>query len=303
MRRRRFLRIAAVAGSLSGIPLPERRITWRWRGSALGADASILLVHPERRRVAAIARAIAAEIDRLEQVFSLYRPESELVRLNRQGRLARPSADLVALLDMAQSIGSRTDGAFDVSVQPLWRLYAGRAGGWPDERSIERATKLVDYRAIEVAARRIALARPGMAITLNGIAQGYITDRITERLQDLGIADLLVDIGEIRAAGYRQDGHPWRVGIAGDDRRIALENAAIATSAPQGTLFEPSGRWHHLFDPASGRPSPHAAPVSVIAASAAIADATSTAAATVASDRRAELCRRNGAELLQRSNI
>ena len=262
--RRRFIAIAAAA---AGMPLAtvgvraETAHLHRWSGVALGAAAEIVLHDPDAGRARRLIARCVAEIDRLEDVFSLYRPESALSRLNRDGRLAAPPLELVTLLAEARSYSEQTEGAFDVTVQPLWRVYAAhfaRPGAdprGPTAADLARARALVDYRAIEIAPVEVRFARPGMAITLNGIAQGYITDRVAALLQDAGMGDVLLDIGEVRALGRHPDGRPWRVGLrhAAEPetvaRTLALADRAVATSAGVASPFEPTGHHHHLFDP------------------------------------------------------
>ena len=195
------------------------------------------------------------------------------------------------MLAEARSYSERTEGAFDVTVQPLWRLYAthfarpGADPGGPGEAEHAKAQALVDYRAIEIGPAEVRFARPGMAITLNGIAQGYITDRVAALLQDAGMGDVLLDIGEVRALGRHPDGRPWHVGLrrAAEPetvaRTVTLADRAVATSAGIASPFDASGRHHHLFDPATGRPAQAAGQVSVIAPRATMADALSTALA------------------------
>ena len=292
--RRRFLAIAAAA---AGLPFATVRAgakmapLHRWSGVALGAAAEIVLYDPDAARARRLSARCVAEIDRLESVFSLYRPESAISRLNRDGRLKAPPLELVALLAEARTYSERTEGAFDVTVQPLWRLYAAhfaRPGAdprGPGDAEHARARALVDYRGIQVEPADVHFARPGMAITLNGIAQGYITDRIATLLQDAGMGDVLLDIGEVRALGRHPDGRPWHVGLrrAAEPetvvRTVTLSDRAIATSAGIASPFDASGRHHHLFDPATGRPAPGAGQVSVIAPRATMADALSTALA------------------------
>ena len=199
--------------------------------------------------------------------------------------------ELVALLAEARSYSERTEGAFDVTVQPLWRLYAAhfaRPGAdprGPDDAEHAKAQALVDYRTVEVEPAEVRFARPGMAITLNGIAQGYITDRVAALLQDAGMSDVLLDIGEVRALGRHPDGRPWHVGLrrAAEPetvaRTVTLTDRAVATSAGIASPFDVSGHHHHLFDPATGRPAQAAGQVSVIAPRATMADALSTALA------------------------
>ena len=305
--RRRFLAIAAAA---AGFPLAaagaraETAHLHRWSGIALGAAAEIVLHDPDAARARRLIARCVAEVDRLEDVFSLYRPLSALSRLNRDGRIAAPPLELVALLAEARVYSERTEGAFDATVQPLWRLHAAhfaRPGAdprGPTEADLARVQALVDYRAVEIEPSEIRFARQGMAVTLNGIAQGYITDRVAALLQDAGMGDVLLDIGEVRALGHHPEGRPWRVGLrhAAEPetvaRTVALADHAVATSAGIASPFEPTGRHHHLLDPATGRPAPGTGQVSVIAPRATTADALSTALAVSPPARVAQLAAR-----------
>ena len=284
-------RLFTVMGAAAGIALAStigRTATvprWGWRGHALGARAEMTLVHPDEVTVKKLIRLATAEIERLETIFSLYRDYSEITRLNRDGYLDALSPDLVTLLSTARRISEMTDGTFDVTVQPLWRLYAehfSRPDADPDGppvAAIEQAANLVDYTALDITPSKIRFARPGVAITLNGIAQGYITDRIADLLRAHGIERTLINLGEIRALGNRSDDRPWQVAIDGAEKKapIDLVDRAIATSSSKGTTFDGVGKLHHIFDPVSGRPSGHDGSLSVVARTATIADALSTA--------------------------
>src|SRR5581483_2453513 len=155
-------------------------------------------------------------------------------------------------------------GAFDATVQPLWEVYAthfSRADAdpaGPPSGSIAAALARVGHAGVTVTPERIALARPGMAVTLNGIAQGYITDRVVELLRASGIGHTLVDMGEIRALDGHPAGRPWRVGLKdprserGTLRDLDLDDEALSTSGGYGTEFDRGGRFNHIFDPATG---------------------------------------------------
>jgi thiamine biosynthesis lipoprotein len=116
-----------------------------------------------------------------------------------------------------------------------------------------------------------------MEMTLNGIAQGYIADRVTRLLEEEGLRDILVDTGELRATGGMPGGGAWPVQLPGG-RDTGLRDRALATSAPLGTAFDAAGRVGHILDPRSGYPAPaYGRSVTVTAPTAALADALSTA--------------------------
>ncbi len=276
--RRRALGLLAAA---AGLPLAVRasRATAEvvtWHGRALGAPATLILHHPDRAAAERLIAACVAELDRLESVLSLYRPDSALSELNRAGALAAPPPELVAILADCRRFHALTAGAFDPTVQPLWRLYAEhfQAGGGaegPSPAARAAALARVGLGAVHASRDRVAFARPGMALTLNGIAQGWITDRVVDHLRAGGVTSTLVDMGEIRGLGG-----PWRVGVDGGDASIALTDRAIATSAPRGFAFDPAGRFTHIIDPRTGATPARFARVTVTAQTAAEADALST---------------------------
>jgi thiamine biosynthesis lipoprotein len=115
-----------------------------------------------------------------------------------------------------------------------------------------------------------------MGLTLNGIAQGWITDRVADLLRAAGVTSSLVDMGEIRAVGDA-GGHPWRVAVEPDGAILALADRAVATSAADGFRFDAAGRFGHILDPRTGAPAAAAARATVTAPDAATADALATA--------------------------
>jgi thiamine biosynthesis lipoprotein len=287
--RRRFVAITAAGGALLATGIARAAVPLHvWEGTALGARASLRLYHPDPAAAARLFETCRREIARLEQVFSLYRPDSAVSRLNAEGALDAPPLDLVRLLDESRRLGTLTGGVFDVTVQPLWLLYArhfatGAADpAGPPAAAVAEAAARVGQDALEVAPAQIAFARPGMAVTLNGIAQGYVTDRVAELLRREGLDRVLVDLGEARALGGHPDGRPWRAALADPlggrpTAELDLRDRALATSAPSGFAFDAAGRFHHIFDPRSGRPAGRYASVSVLAPDATVADALSTA--------------------------
>ncbi len=294
--RRRFLRLmAAAAGLMAGGSTLGPEVRGRpvaaeiWRGTALGGEASLTLWHENRRQARHLLKAAVWELRRLEGMFSLYRPDSSLSRLNRRGEIRTPPLEFLELVSISRALAETTGGAFDPTVQPLWELHArhfaapGADPTGPSEAALERARARIGWRRLVIEEDRVAFARPGMKVTLNGIAQGYITDRVADLLRRQGMEPVLLDLGEIRALGRHPAGRPFRIGLRDprDPRRILrevpLQDRAIATSAGSVTCFDPSGRMHHLFDPRSGRSARLYASVSVRAPRATLADALSTA--------------------------
>lgn len=289
--RRRLLQISAAVpltglGSRAAFAAPVAR----WQGWALGAQAQIVLAGLSRQDAAPVFALVRDEIARLEQIFSLYQPQSSLSQLNAQGRLLHPAPELLEVLSLSRAVWLASEGAFDPGIQPLWQARA--KGDSPEPRP-------GDFGNLRFSSSAVVM-RPGAALTLNGIAQGYITDQVAAVLKAQGLQDLVVDAGEQRALGERPDGGGWRVGIAAPTgavvAQVSLRDRALATSSPTGTLF-PDGQGH-ILDPVTGQSATGWGTVSVMHDSAAVADALSTAACCLDGPRTAAMLRHfDGAEL------
>lgn len=289
--RRRFIRISAASAGLLAVPFGRAKadaslITWR--GTMLGADATIKIHHQDAHVAERLVETACAEARRLERLFSLYLQDSALVELNRTGVLVAPPTELVDLLQASLRYAEMTGGAFDPTVQPLWLLYADHFSrpdadpNGPPQSAVQAALARVGYGRLHVSRDRIAMPR-GSAITLNGIAQGYVTDKIVELLRSQGVAHSLVDMGEARAIGPRPDGRPWDVGIADPDfagrtaATVPIVDRAVSTSGSYGFQFDSAGRFNHLFDPPTGGCAGRYRSVTTVSANATAADAMSTA--------------------------
>ena len=280
--RRRFISVVAGTASASCLPFAARadQPQARWSGTAMGAKASLIIAGMPQKDATEIIAAVVAEIARLEKLFSLYRPDSALCQLNRDGLLDNPPADVLRLLGQCDTVHRLTGGRFDPTIQAVWALMAETAGK-PSDAGLKAAYDRTGWRHVDFTPQRISLARKGMALTLNGIAQGYATDRVADLLRGHGVANVLVDMGEIAALGERAPGQAWRVGLAefsssDAEEHIWLNNKAVATSAPFGTVFDAAGRVGHILPPSPAAQLRAIRRVSVIHKSAALADGLST---------------------------
>lgn len=300
--RRRVLTImAAAAGAALPLGRTNPGASFAWTGTALGADARIVIAGLPRN-VAENSVAIARnEADRLESAFSLYRSDSEISRLNRDGFLNRPSQDFRILLARAMEAWQATEGAFNPAIQPLWRFLAQHFSGTaeslePSRKELKQLLALCDPSRLTVNGSRIEMA-PSMALTFNGIAQGYITDQAAHLLEQRGLSNILIDLGEI----YALPGKSWDIAIPGEERHVPLRQRALAHSAGNATRFTANGNWHHLLDPLTGHSANSFAAVTVLAPSATEADLLSTALFVATPERhRAILSRFPGAEAIVR---
>ena len=268
--RRRFIAISAALGP--SIALAKAPPVHTETGIALGAQVTLRLAHPDAPHLATLAMA---EITRLEAIFSLYQPTSALSRLNRDASLPAPPFELLDCLTLAGAVHHASARSFDPTVQPLWlaQAIATTAGQPLTDTARAAARALIGWHGVTLQPDAVTL-RPGMALTLNGIAQGYIADRLAALLASHGLTRALIDTGEMVAL---PEGN-WPVHLAsGSD--IILQNRALATSAPLGTTFGADGVTSHILDPRTGHPAPVVwRSITVSAPSAALADALSTAA-------------------------
>ncbi len=161
---------------------------------------------------------------------------------------------------------------------PHIHARAWARGAAPAQAEIDRVHAAIGWNRVDLSPARLTFRRPGMALTLNGIAQGYIADKVAALLRGEGVENVLVNTGEIAAFGRAPEGGPWRIGLP--DRsgaRLPLTEGAVATSAPSATTFDSARTAGHLIDPRTGRPGGLWSRVTVMSKSAAEADALSTA--------------------------
>ena len=258
-----------------------------------------------------ICVALQAAVDEVDGQMSIWKPDSDLMRLN-----AAPAGDWVAVpsrlghvLRLGREIGRASGGAFDTGMGDAvmawgFGLEAAAPAGI---RAAMAAPRRPAHEVLEFDGDHMRKAAP-IALDLNGIAKGYGVDRLAETLRDHGIDNALVGIdGEMRATGLRPDGTAWTIAVEAPDteRRtshsiLALQDAAVATSGDYRHWVEVQGRrLSHTMDPRRGAPliAPPAS-VTVVAGSCAEADAWATALMVLGPERGAALAREQGLDAL-----
>lgn len=291
----RCLSIAAVACLFAEITLRTAAVEpltrYEFAQAHMGTQVRIVLYSAARAVADDAARAAFARIAALDEALSDYRDSSELMRVSRQagsGPVA-VSDDLFRVLQAAQEIGARSDGAFDVTVGPLsvlWR-HARRQGGMPDAADLAAARARVgrDKLTIDDRRRTVTLTTRGMQLDLGGIAKGFAADEAAAVLGRCGIDRALVAAGGdivVRDAPPGRDG--WRIAMAsieGADRLpagfITLRNAAVSTSGDAEQFAVIGGvRRSHIIDPRTGLALSGRSSVTIVAPRGMTADALAT---------------------------
>jgi thiamine biosynthesis lipoprotein len=280
MRRRHCLLWAT--GAVIGGPAAAAALQWRERALlGFGTTLHLRAGHADGAHADAALDDAVGLLRRIEQRMSLFRADGDLVRFNRDGVLHRPDPLLLDVMQRARGLAARSGGAFDPTVQPLWRCWQAAAalGRRPHAAELAQARSLVGWQHLRLSADALELTRPGMAVTLNGIAQGYAAQRVQALFAAHGIRDALIDTGEWAPMGASPEGAPWQLGLADprDSARILAtlraDGRPIAVSSDSQLSFSEDRRHHHILDPRSGESPPHLSAVVVAAQNATLADA------------------------------
>ena len=285
MLRRKFL--AASLGTVAATigPVHARGQLFTGATLAFGTTVTVSLIHDDAAKAeAAIADAVdqATQVDRL---MSIYNPASQVFQLNRDGVLNNPHPHLLEVLRQARALSELTRGAFDISVQPLWKTFRAAAdeATLPSREQRLQAKSRVGWQRITFDAQTVSLGKPGAAITLNGLAQGFAADLAMGAVRARGIDNALLDTGEFSAHGHNGAREAWTLGVL-DPRdaeslaaTLRIDGRCMATSGDYASTFTSDFVHHHIFDPVTGDSPQELASVTVLAPNAMLADGLSTA--------------------------
>jgi len=250
----------------------------------MGTLVNIKAVGPDPKATSVAINACFDRMCELESVLSRFQPESQLSKLNQAGTLKDAHPSLISLLQQSQNLSQLTDGAFDITVKPLLDLYQA-SDILPSAEQVREALSLVGYRKLILEGTSINFQQPGMSITLDGIAKGFIVDEGVAVLQNSGFVNVMVEAGgDLMALGEKAPRSPWKIGLQAPRAEMGsltatfnVQKQALATSGDYMQAFTPDFTHHHIIDPRTGYSSPDLASVSVSAPTVALADGLATA--------------------------
>ncbi|MBN1850963.1 MAG: FAD:protein FMN transferase [Deltaproteobacteria bacterium] len=296
--RRSFLKMSGILGmglASAGIfPIPAEAVKFNKEmykvsrtGLSMGTTVSMTLMHPSRDEAEDAMGAAFEEIDRLTGLMNRFEDNTAIGVLNREGILKDVNPEVREVVSNSLYYFQQTQGAFDISVKPIIDLFRETVGAtlnqYPHPKALKEVLEKVGSEHIEFNGHTVRFKKPGMGITLDGIAKGYIVDKASKVLMSRNIQNHLINAGgDIRAMGVRQDKGHWTVAIQDPKKRdnyldtIQLSDAAIATSGNYEVYFDREKMFHHIINPSTGHSPYTSAGVSVIAPTAMEADALST---------------------------
>jgi thiamine biosynthesis lipoprotein len=256
---------------------------------------------------AAVNKAFA-RLRQIEDLMSFHREDTEVALVNREAfdHPVEVSAETFEVIKAAVQFARDTDGAFDITVGPLVRLWAeaGEAGKLPSQEQIADALTKVGAATkikLDEEKKTVRFTVKGMSIDLGGIAKGYAVDKAIEVLRAEGVNNAIVEAGgNMTVIGKNAEGKKWIIGVknffrkSGHVEQIEVENMAVSTSGDYERFVVIDGhRYSHIIDPRTGMPVEGAASVTVIARDGMTADAWSTAASVLGSTRALEMLRKD----------
>lgn len=275
------------------VTLAKHAMATRFELVLHGADACALR---------AAGEAALAEVERVENQLSLYRPGSEIAQLNARAARepVRVSPEVLALLQHAARLAAETEGAFDITIAPLVKCWGfmNASGHLPTPEAISAARAVVGMQNVlcDVAERTICFAQPGVMLDLGAIGKGYAIERGAEILREAGVSSALFHGGTstVCAIGHPPDAEHWLVALpplpgtpasgrpVASNQTLKLRDESVSVSAIWGRAFESGGKtFGHVIDPRLGEPVTNAQLSAIILPSATETDALSTALLTL----------------------
>jgi len=306
----KLLFVLTITLMLFGCEKPEE--VQKFAGEAQGTTYHISFWSEQEADTQTLKKAVDAELSRLDQLLSNYRPDSAIEQLNKTVSSEPQSVneEIIALIEQARVVSRATNGCYDLTIKPLFDLWGFKDDklSIPDQATLQATLKEVGFAQIDVIdAAHLRKLNPELKIDLSSIAQGYSVSRIAKLLEHQGIENYLVEIGgELQTRGKKPGGEPWRIALekplSGErtmNKIITIEQAeplAVMTSGTYRHYFDADGkRYSHILDAKTGRPvEHHTVSVTVLHDDPTQADAWSTALLCLGRSRGLEAANKSG---------
>ncbi|MGE8395930.1 FAD:protein FMN transferase [Pseudomonas sp. BIGb0427] len=305
------MRKAVLIGAMLGLAgCGQGNTLERISGPTMGSSYTVQYVRtPQGPAPELVKREVERILEGVDRRFSTYRSDSLTEAFNRLPANSCQSmpADVLQLVRVGEQLAQLSDGAFDLTVEPLLDLWGfgpqSRMEKVPDAQALAATRQRVGHGHLRIVGEQLCKDAP-VEVDFNSIAAGHAVDLLVERLKALGVANLLVEAtGELKAIGRKADGSPWKVALElpRADRQIAqqvldVDGFGVSTSGDYRNYFEENGqRYSHTFDARQGKPVKHElASVTVFDRSTLMADGYSTLLLILGPERGWEFALRHG---------
>jgi thiamine biosynthesis lipoprotein len=262
----------------------------------MGTLVEITVSHSNPELIQTVTTQAFDEMLRIEQLMSTYLPDSEISRINRAaGKKATPvSPEVEEVIQEGIYWSEQSGGAFDITVEPLVQLwdFDGEKEIIPGINTLRKTASLVNYKNIEIKDHTVRLKKRGMAINVGGLAKGYAVDRAISVLRGKVANGIVNAGGDLFAFGQKKKQDSWAIGLQNPRKpqellaAFAVNNQAVATSGDYQRYFIKDGiRYHHIFDPQTGRPARLMISATIITTEVMDADAIATAVFVMGPDK------------------
>lgn len=291
--RRKFITMVALAGTAALLPNWSKIIQKnaavkpiKVSRMIMGTVVNLVILDEDNEKAKTAALNCLDKMSNLENILSRFNHNSQLSHLNTNGFLSNPDIALIDVVNLAKTIGDKSNGAFDISIKPVVDLFFREKlnNRLPLQTKLTEQLAFVNYKNIVVYGDLIKFQKPNMQITLDGVGKGYIIDQGVESIKAMGYSHVMVEAGgDLFACGEKFSQQPWKIGIQSPRKainnclgEILLTNQALATSGDYMQYFSPDLVNHHIINPTVGHSSTQIASASVIAPNTALADALAT---------------------------
>lgn len=248
---------------------------YHYEFKAMGTACTIQLYAANKKKAKRISDTVIADVNRLEQKYSRYRPNSLLSKINRiaaKGGQIKVDEETAGLLNYAATCYQQSDGLFDITSGVLRQIWQFKQQRIPDEQQIAAILNSIGWQRLNWSAPYLEFPEPGLELDFGGVVKEYAVDRAAVIAQESGMQYGIINLGgDIRVVGPHANGHPWVVGIQHPRKqqqmvqKINLSQGALASSGDyERCIIVNDQRYGHVFNPKTGWPVSHLAAVSVV---------------------------------------